>query len=184
MSRPWAAQDAGSRSVASMLERFLILKTRPARCVWSTKRSLLFLLYGCFPTGSHTRICAVFGKPAVHGDAVGLEILTEQFVSAPAVEALPAELRVVSNNSVSHVETLGLGTEPGNFANGLMACIWRSTVRKVNKRYVCECGQLQSYREREGTVMARQENLSVTESMRRTSRNGTTSVTFARNSPS
>jgi hypothetical protein len=30
LSRPWAAQDAGSRSVASTQERFLILNTRPA----------------------------------------------------------------------------------------------------------------------------------------------------------
>jgi hypothetical protein len=30
LSRPWAAQEAGSRRVASTSERFLILKTRPA----------------------------------------------------------------------------------------------------------------------------------------------------------
>jgi hypothetical protein len=30
LSKPWAAQEAGSRSVASTSDRFLILKTLPA----------------------------------------------------------------------------------------------------------------------------------------------------------
>ena len=56
----------------------------------------------------HTRIGAVFGEAAVHGDAMGLEILTEQFLASTAVEALAAKFRIVCADSIADLEAFDL----------------------------------------------------------------------------
>jgi hypothetical protein len=43
-------------------------------------------------TRSLTRISAVLGEATVHGDSMGLEVLTEQLLTASAVKALSAKL--------------------------------------------------------------------------------------------
>lgn len=52
-----------------------------------------------------------------------LEVLAEQLITAAAVEALAAELRVVGNHTVTDGEALDFGADGGNNTNGLMA--WR-----------------------------------------------------------
>lgn len=68
-----------------------------------------------------TRIGAVLGKTAVHGDTVGFEMLAHQFLTTAAVKALAAKLRVVCNNAVSELEALHLGASGSNDTDSLVA---------------------------------------------------------------
>lgn len=52
------------------------------------------------------RVGAVLGKAAVHGDAVGVEVLAEEGLAAAAVEALVAELAVVGRHAIANGEAL------------------------------------------------------------------------------
>lgn len=51
-------------------------------------------------------ICAVLGEAAIHGNTVGLELLTKEKLAAAAVEALVAELAVVGSDTVADLEAL------------------------------------------------------------------------------
>jgi hypothetical protein len=64
----------------------------------------------------------VFGKTAVHGDTMSLKVLAEQLITATAVEALAAKLRVIGNNTLTNLEALDLGTDSCDDANSFMAC--------------------------------------------------------------
>lgn len=64
-----------------------------------------------------SRVCAVFSKATVHGDAVGLEVFAEQLIAATAVEALAAELGVVGDDAVTDVEALDFGADGGDDTN-------------------------------------------------------------------
>jgi hypothetical protein len=68
-----------------------------------------------------TRVGAVLSKTAIHRDTVGLEVLTEQLVATAAVEAGPAQLGVISDNSLADLEVLDLGSNGGDYADGLVA---------------------------------------------------------------
>jgi hypothetical protein len=63
----------------------------------------------------------VFGKTAVHGDTMSLKVLAEQLITATAVEALAAKLRVIGNNTLTNLEALDLGTDSCDDANSFMA---------------------------------------------------------------
>jgi hypothetical protein len=70
----------------------------------------------------HTGVGTVFGKTAVHGDTMSLKVLAEQLITATAVEALAAELRVIGNNTLTNLEALDLGTDSRDDASSFMAC--------------------------------------------------------------
>jgi hypothetical protein len=78
-----------------------------------------------------TRICAVFGKTAVHGDTMSFKVLAEQFLTTAAIEAFTAELRVVGNDTVSELETLDLGSNSSNDTNSFMAYEWLRVFRRI-----------------------------------------------------
>lgn len=90
----------------------MILKTRPAEQISdglsedSDKRL--------------TRICAVLGETAVHGNAMSFKVLAEQLLTTAAIEAFTAELRVVGNDTFPELETLDLGSNSSNDTNGFM----------------------------------------------------------------
>jgi len=65
-------------------------------------------------------IGTVLGKATVHGDTVGLEILTEELLPATAVEAFSAELRVVSNYSIANLEALDIRPNGSNDTDGFV----------------------------------------------------------------
>jgi hypothetical protein len=67
-----------------------------------------------------TRICAVFGETAIHGNTMSFKMLAEQFLTTAAVEAFTAELRVVGNDTVSELETFDLGSNSSNDTNSFM----------------------------------------------------------------
>ena len=69
-----------------------------------------------------TRISTVLGKSTVHCHTMSLEVLAEQFISTAAVEALPAELRVVCNDPVANGEPLHLRAKTCNNTDGFVAC--------------------------------------------------------------
>jgi hypothetical protein len=81
-------------------------------------------------TGILTRIGAVLGKAAVHGDTMGLEMLTEQLLAASAVKALSAKLRVIGNHSISNCETLDFGPHSCHHTNSFVTCEIKSTMSK------------------------------------------------------
>lgn len=68
-----------------------------------------------------TRIRAVFGETAVHGNAMSFKVLTEQFLTTAAVETFSTELGIVSNDTVSDLEALDLGSNSSNDTNSFMA---------------------------------------------------------------
>ena len=68
----------------------------------------------------HTRISTVLRKAAVHGHAMGLEILAKQLLASTAIEALAAELGVVCADSVADFEAFDLGAYGCYHANGLV----------------------------------------------------------------
>lgn len=68
-----------------------------------------------------SRVSAVLGETTVHGDAVSLEVLAEQFIAATAVEAGTAELGVVGDHALADQEVLDFGTDGGHDADGLVA---------------------------------------------------------------
>jgi hypothetical protein len=70
----------------------------------------------------HTGVGTVFGKTAVQGDTMSLKVLAEQLITATAVEALAAKLRVIGNNTLTNLEALDLGTDSCDDANSFMAC--------------------------------------------------------------
>jgi hypothetical protein len=53
---------------------------------------------------------------------MSLKVLAEQLITATAVEALAAELRVIGNNTLTNLEALDLGTDSRDDANSFMAC--------------------------------------------------------------
>lgn len=67
------------------------------------------------------RVGTVLGKATVHGDTVGLEVLTEKLLPTTAVEAFSAKLRVVGTNAVADLESLDLGSNIGNDTDSLVA---------------------------------------------------------------
>lgn len=115
LSKPWAAQEAGSSSVASTSDRFLILNTRPAATPVSQKRPVPG------PRRTPTRIGTELGKPAVHGYTVSLEVFAEQLLPTPAVEALSAQLGVISHDALADLEAFDLGADGGDDADGFVA---------------------------------------------------------------
>lgn len=53
---------------------------------------------------------------------MSLKVLAKQLITATAIEALAAELRVIGNNTLTNLETLDLGADSSDNANSLMAC--------------------------------------------------------------
>lgn len=115
LSKPWAAQEAGSRSVASTSDRFLILKTLPAVGATSAvdQASTHFL--------SLTGISTVLCKASVQCDAVSFEIFAKQLLTAAAVEALAAKLGIVCNDAIANFEASDVGAHGSDHADSLMA---------------------------------------------------------------
>jgi hypothetical protein len=70
----------------------------------------------------HTRVGTVLSKTTIHGDTMSLKVLAKQLITATAIEALAAELRVIGNNTLTNLETLDLGADSSDNANSLMAC--------------------------------------------------------------
>lgn len=70
----------------------------------------------------HTRVGAVLGKTTVHGDTMSLKVLAEQLITATAVEALAAELRVIGNNTLTNLKALDLGADSRDNANSFVTC--------------------------------------------------------------
>lgn len=97
----------------------------------------------------NTGIGAVLGEAAVHGDAMGLEILTEQFLASTAVEALAAKLGIVCADSFADFEAFDLRAHGGYHANSLMACC-KDTVRLGSKRAAELMGRIFNETEHEG----------------------------------
>jgi hypothetical protein len=52
---------------------------------------------------------------------VSLKVLAEQLITATAVEALTAELRVIGNNPFTDLEAFDLGSDGSDNTNSLMA---------------------------------------------------------------
>lgn len=52
---------------------------------------------------------------------MSFKVLTEQFLTTAAVETLSTELGIVSNDTVSDLEALDLGSNSSNDTNSFMA---------------------------------------------------------------
>ena len=77
------------------------------------------------------RVGAVFSEAAVHGHTVGLEVFAEQLITTTAVEALVAQLGVVSDDSIANVKVLDLGADGSDDADGFVTGDERELLRLV-----------------------------------------------------
>src|SRR2546421_11192007 len=114
LSRPCAAHEAGSSSVASTSLGFLILNTRLASNMSAHETALPRAKW-------NTGISAVLGKAAVHRHAMRLEVLAKQLLASPTVETFAAQLRVVGTDAFAKCEAFDLGAHSGYHANSLVA---------------------------------------------------------------
>ena len=120
LSRPWAAQEAGSRRVASTSERFLMRKTRPAGGQMLVSRDGEV---GMLIEDGLTRISTILGKPTVQGDAMSFEMFTEQLLAATTVEAFAAELGVIGTDSLSDLKAFHVLSHGCDNTHGLVCCV-------------------------------------------------------------
>jgi len=116
-SRPWAAHEAGSRRVASMSDKFLILKTllfqrsvSPLLRISAITYPAGYAQYSAKPPSMVTP-CASNYRALVNKVAMSLDIdityfLAKQELTSATVETLIAKLRVICNYSLSDLESL------------------------------------------------------------------------------
>lgn len=63
----------------------------------------------------------IFAKSSGHGHTTGLEVLAEKLITAAAIEASAAELRVIGNDTISELEALDLRAEGSHNTDDLVA---------------------------------------------------------------